>query len=86
MLQSVPLQGRQLVLIFSLPHPNAGVEHDVIIVLNNDGTKLLSHQWQSWCGVGLLVYGCQDNRQVTNDFKGLGQAVSFGGGDYFKKG
>ena len=86
MLQSVPLQGRQLVLIFFLPHPNAGVEHDVIIVLNNDGTKLLSHQWQSWCGVGLLVYCCQDNRQVTNDFKGLAQAVSFGGVDYFKKG
>jgi hypothetical protein len=43
---------------FSLPLPNAGVEHGVIIVLNNDGTKLLSHQWQSWCGVELLVYGC----------------------------
>lgn len=39
---------------FFLSHPSAGVEHDVIIVLNNDGTKLLSHQWQSWCGVGTV--------------------------------
>ena len=60
-LQSVPLQGRQLVLIlFNSPTHTLGVEHDVIIVLNNDGTKLLSHQWQSWCGgrtVGIRLLG-----------------------------